>query len=172
MAGLSIFSEEYGRAVIADPSAIGLIAHELAHQWWGNMVTNRAFTEFWLNEGFATFMAAAYREQRFGREAYLSDIASMKSRYEQVRARGNDRPLVFPDWNRPTADDRTLVYQKGGYLLYELRELVGDAAFWAGIRRYTTIHFGKSVTTADFRAAMEQASGADLGSFFDRWVYR
>ena len=172
MAGLSIFSEEYGRAVIADPSAIGLIAHELAHQWWGNMVTNRAFTEFWLNEGFATFMAAAYREQRFGREAYLSDIASMKSRYEQVRARGNDRPLVFPDWNRPTADDRTLVYQKGGYALHELRELVGDAAFWAGIRRYTTTHFGKSVTTADFRAAMEQASGTDLGGFFDRWVYR
>ena len=171
MAGLSIFSEDYGRAVIADPSVIGLIAHELAHQWWGNMVTCQAWTEFWLNEGFATYMAAAYREQRFGREAYLADIASMKARYEQVRTRGNDRPLVFPNWDRPTADDRTLVYQKGGYVLHELRELIGDDAFWSGIRRYTVEHFGKSVTSADVRAAMEQASGKDLRAFFDRWVY-
>jgi len=171
MAGLSIVSEEYGRAVMADPAAIGLIAHELAHQWWGNMVTCHAWTEFWLNEGFATFMAAAYREHRFGREVYAKEVASMKARYEQVRERGNDRPLVFPAWDFPTADDRTLVYQKGGYVLHELREQVGDTAFWAGIRRYTTDHFGKSVTTADFQMAMEQASGKDLRAFFDRWVY-
>jgi aminopeptidase N len=102
---------------------------------------------------------------------YLEDVASMKSRYEQVRARGNDRALVFPSWDRLTADDRTLVYQKGGYVLHELRELVGDAAVWAGIRRYTSEHFGKSVTTGDFQAAMEQASGMNLRAFFDRWVY-
>jgi aminopeptidase N len=172
MAGLSIVSEAYGRAVIADTSAIGLLAHELAHQWWGNMVTCHAWTEFWLNEGFATYMAAAYREQRFGRDAYLKDVESMKTRYEQVRARGNDRPLVFPSWERPTADDRTIVYQKGAYALHELRELLGDAAFWAGIRRYTSDHFGQPVTTGDFRDAMEKASGRDLQAFFDRWVYQ
>jgi len=172
MAGLSILSEEYGRAVLADSSAVGLMAHELAHQWWGNMVTCQAWTEFWLNEGFATFMAAAYREHRFGREIYLQDVASMKTRYEQVRARGNDRPLVFPDWDRPSADDRTLVYQKGAYVLHELREMVGDAAFWAGIKRYTKAHFGASVTSADLRAAMEQESGMDLRAFFDQWVYK
>jgi aminopeptidase N len=171
MAGLSIFSEEYGRAVLTDPSALGLIAHELAHQWWGNMVTCHAWTEFWLNEGFATYMAAAYREHRFGRETYLKDVASMQARYEQVRSRGNDRGLVFPNWDRPTADDRTLVYQKGGYVLHELRELVGDGAFWTGVRLYTAEHFEKSATTKDFQAAMEQASGKDLRSFFDRWVY-
>jgi len=170
MAGLSIVSEEYGRAVIADPSAIGLLAHELAHQWWGNMVTCQAWTEFWLNEGFATYMAAAYREQRFGRDAYLKDVESMKTRYEQVRARGNDRPLVFTSWDHPTADDRTIVYQKGAYVLHQLRELLGYAAFWAGIRRYTSEHFGRSVTTGDFRDAMEKASGRDLRAFFDRWV--
>ena len=79
----------------------------------------------------------------------------MKARYEQVRARGNDRPLVFPNWDRPTADDRTVVYQKGAFVLHELRELLGDTTFWAGIRRYTTEHFGRSVTSEDFRAAME-----------------
>jgi aminopeptidase N len=117
-------------------------------------------------------MAAAYREERFGRDTYLNEVASMKARYEQVRARGNDRPLVFPNWDRPTADDRTIVYQKGAYALHQLRELLGDTTFWAGIRRYTTEHFGRSVTTQDFRAAMEQASGTDLGAFFDRWVYK
>jgi aminopeptidase N len=96
----------------------------------------------------------------------------MKARYEQVRARGNDRPLVFPNWDRPTADDRTLVYQKGGYVLHELRSLLGDVAFWAGIQRYTAQHFERSVTSDDFRVAMERASGRDLRAFFDQWVYK
>jgi aminopeptidase N len=116
-------------------------------------------------------MAAAYREDRFGRGVYLKDIEGMRGQYERVRDAGHDRALVFPDWNRPTADDRTLVYQKGGYVLHLLRELVGDAAFWAGISQYTTRHFGQSVTTEDFRRAMERASRRDLGPFFAEWVY-
>ena len=171
MAGLSVMSDEYGRAVLSDPSAIGLIAHELAHQWWGNMVTCQAFTHFWLNEGFATYMAAAYREHRFGREVYLRDVASMRAHVEQVRERGNDRSLVFPEWRRPSADDRTVVYQKGAYLLHELRERLGDQPFWAGVRLYTTRYFGRSVTTADFRAAMEESSRSDLSGFFERYIY-
>jgi aminopeptidase N len=121
MAGLSVLSDEYGRAILPDPSAVGLMAHELAHQWWANMVTCQAFTHFWLNEGIATYLAAAYREHRFGRDVYLRDVESMRTGYEQVRDRGRDRSLVFPDWQRPTADDRAIVYQKGAYLLHQLR---------------------------------------------------
>jgi aminopeptidase N len=172
MAGLSVVSEEYGRAVLKDQTAIGLLAHEFAHQWWGNMVTCHAWTEFWLNEGFATFMAAAYREHRFGRAAYLADIDAMRSRYQQVVARGNDRSLVFPSWDRPTADDRTLVYQKGALALHELRELVGDVNFWNGIRLYTRRYFGQSVTTDALRLAFEEASGRDLREFFARVARR
>jgi aminopeptidase N len=62
----------------------------------------------WLNEGFATFMAAAFMEQRFGRDEYLRTVEAWRSRYSAVREAGHDRSLVFPDWNRPTADDRTL----------------------------------------------------------------
>jgi aminopeptidase N len=124
-----------------------------------------------LNEGFVTFLAAAYREERFGREVYLKDIEGMRARYEQVRAAGHDRSLVFPDWDRPSADDRTLVYQKGGFVLHRLRELLGDETFWAGLRRYTRRHFGQSVTTADFQRAMEEESHRNLGPFFAEWVY-
>jgi aminopeptidase N len=170
MAGVSILSDAYGRSVLDDPTSVSLIAHELAHQWWGNMVTCREWTHFWLNEGFATFMAAAYREHRFGRDAYEADVATMRTRYEQVRDRGGDRPLVFPDWNRPSADDRTLVYQKGAYVLHRLRLALGDRLFWEGIRFYTGRHFGTAVTTADFQIAMEQATKRDLRRFFREWV--
>jgi len=169
--GFSLLSDAYGRAILDDPAAISLIAHELAHQWWGNLVTCRDWTHFWLNEGFATFMAAAYDEERFGREAYLKDIERAHVRYEAVRETGGDRPLVFPDWNHPTAGDRTLVYQKGAYVLHLLREHVGYDRFWAGIRRYTAAHAGGSVTTDDFKRSMEEASGVSLSAFFDTWVY-
>jgi aminopeptidase N len=170
MAGLSVVSEEYGRAVLSDSTAIGLLAHEFSHQWWGNMVTCHSWTEFWLNEGFATFMAAAYREHRFGRATYLADIDAMRGRYQQVVSRGNDRSLVFPAWERPTADDRTVVYQKGALVLHQLRERLGDDDFWKAIRLYTRRHFGQSVTTDSLRLAFEEASGLDLREFFARVV--
>src|SRR5262249_31150989 len=146
-AGFSMLSDAYGRAVLNDPPAISLIAHELAHQWWGNLVTCRDWTHFLLNEGFATFMAAAYDDRRFGSEAYRGDIEGIRVRYGEVRQTGGDRSLVFPDWNRPSASDRTIVYQKGAFVLHVLRELLGDEPFWAGIRRYTIAHAGRSVTT-------------------------
>jgi aminopeptidase N len=133
-------------------------------------VTCHSFTEFWLNEGFATFMAAAYREHRFGRATYLADIEVMRNRYEQVVSRGNDRSLVFPAWERPTADDRTVVYQKGALVLHQLREHVGEDNFWKAIRLYTRRHFGQSVTTESLRLAFEEASAVDLREFFARGV--
>lgn len=116
-------------------------------------------------------MAAAYDEHRFGRDAYLQDIERARRRYETVREAGHDRSLAFPDWRRPTADDRTLVYQKGAYVLHLLREQLGEDAFWAGIRHYTEEHRGGSVTTEDFRRSMEESSSLNLGPFFDTWVY-
>ena len=170
LAGLSHMSEAYGRTVLADATATSLIAHELAHQWWGNLVTCREWTHFWLNEGFATFMAAAYKEHARGRDAYLADVQGWRRRVEQIRAAGGEKPLVYADWNRPTADDRALVYQKGALVLHELRILLGEAAFWDAIRAYTREFAGQSVTTADFQRAVERSSGTRLDAFFDEWV--
>lgn len=171
MSSFTALDEEYGHQVLANERALWLAAHELAHQWWGNMVTCVDWNHFWLNEGFATFMAAAYLEHRFGREEYMRQIESYRASYEKVRDAGHDKSLVFPDWLHPTREDRTLVYRKGALVLHLLREELGEKDFWAGIRLYTRKYFGKSVTTQDFQAAMEEASGKSLKAFFDKWVY-
>jgi len=171
-AGLfTLLSASYGRTLLDDPSDIWLEAHEFAHQWWGNGVTCRDWTHFWLNEGIATFMADAYKERRFGRAAYLKEIEASRARYERVREAGHDKALVFADWAHPTAADRVIVYHKGAYVLHLLRSRLGEERFWAGLRAFTQTFMGQSVTTPDFQKAMERASGADLSDFFRRWVY-
>ena len=77
---------------------------------------------------------------------------------------------MFPEWNKPTSDDRAVVYQKGAYVLHVLREELGEQAFWRGVRIYTKEFDGRAVTTQDFRKAMERGSGRDLSKFFAYWV--
>jgi aminopeptidase N len=171
LAGFSLLGESYGEGVLADERNIWLGAHEFAHQWWGNGVTNQSWSHFWLNEGIATFMAAAFLEHRFGRAEYLRHIDAARAKYEVLREAGHDKPLIFADWTSPSREDRSIVYDKGAYVVHLLREELGEDAFWAGIRLYTTRHWEQSVTTPDFERAMAEASGRDLTEFFARWVY-
>jgi aminopeptidase N len=167
----SLMSSDYGRGVLSEPKEIGLMAHEFAHQWWGNRVTCRDWSEFWLNEAFATFMAAAYLESRFGNEAYLEAIALSRDRYAAVKAKGKDHALEFSEWSHPSASDRTIVYHKGTYVLYQLRLELGDQVFWKAIHDYTRAYLDKTVSTRDFQAAVEKSSHRDLKDFFRKWVY-
>ncbi|HEU4765934.1 MAG TPA: M1 family metallopeptidase [Pyrinomonadaceae bacterium] len=171
MDAFTALKEAYGKQVLADERDQWLAAHEFAHQWWGNMVTCRDWNHFWLNEGIATFIAAAYLEHRFGREVYMREIDSYRANYEKVKAAGKDKSLVFPDWLRPTREDRTLVYDKGAYVMHLLRAEMGERAFWKGLRLFTRRHFGKSVVTSDFTSAMEEAVGKSLDKFFAEWIY-
>ena len=159
MADFAVLRNNYGKQILERPQDVNLGAHELAHQWWGNQVTCKNWRHFWLNEGLAVFMSSAFKEARYGREAYLADIDIYYNAYQGVVKKGLDKPLVFPNWNNPTADDRTLVYYKGAYFFHVLRERLGDEAFWAGIRLYTTIYFGESVVSSDLQEALEQTSG-------------
>lgn len=171
MAGLSLMSEAYGKQVLADASQTGLIAHEAAHQWWGNRVTCAGWEHFWLNEGFANFMTAAWLQHSQGEAAYQEMVQGWEQRLRALREKGADRPLQYPDWNQPSADDRAVVYKKGAYVLHRLRLELGEEVFWRGLRQYTQANDGKSVVTADFQKAMEAAAGRSLQAFFDSWVY-
>jgi aminopeptidase N len=171
MSSFTALKESYGKELLENEQELWLAAHEFAHQWWGNMVTCRDWNHFWLNEGIATFMAAAYLEHRFGRAAYVREIETYRANYEKVRSAGKDKSLVFPNWISPTREDRTLVYDKGAYVLHLLREEMGERAFWNGLRLFTRRHFGKSVVTSDFAAAMEEANGKSLKEFFAKWIY-
>jgi aminopeptidase N len=171
MSSFTALKEAYGKQLLDNEQDLWLAAHEFAHQWWGNMVTCKSWSHFWLNEGIATFMAAAYLEHRFGRAVYLREIETYRANYEKVRAAGKDKSLEFPDWLNPTREDRTLVYDKGAYVMHLLREEMGERAFWKGLRIFTQRHFGGSVVTNDFIAAMEEAQGKSLKSFFAKWVY-
>jgi aminopeptidase N len=171
MSGFTVIRDSYGEEVLADEKALWLLAHELAHQWWGNQVTCRDWNHFWLNEGMATFMTAAYKEHQFGQKEYLKDVEAFKASYLKVKQAGKDRSLVFPDWDSPSAEDRTLVYLKGAYVLHLLRKELSEKEFWQGIQLYTRTYWGKSVTTADFQAIMEKVSRRNLSAFFEQWVY-
>lgn len=171
MSSFTALKESYGKELLENEQDLWLGAHEFAHQWWGNMVTCRDWNHFWLNEGIATFMAAAYLEHRFGREAYMREIETYKANYEKVRAAGKDKSLVFPDWKSPTREDRTLVYDKGAYVMHLLREEMGERAFWNGLRLFTRKYFGKSVVTSDFITTMEEANRKSLNDFSAKWIY-
>jgi aminopeptidase N len=171
MSGFAVMGVSYGQRVLADETQVWLGTHEVSHQWWGNAVTNRDWNEFWLNEGIASFMNAAYFEQRFGGEQYAKHIDGARAKFEALVAEGKDKPLVFPDWKNPSAADRSIAYDKGAYVMHLLREQLGDDAFWRGLRMYTRKHWGKSVTSRDVQEAMQQASGKDLTAFFRQWVY-
>jgi aminopeptidase N len=171
MSRFTVIRESYAKEVLADETEDWLIAHELSHQWWGNSVTCADWSDFWLNEGMATFMTAAYKEKRWGRDEYDREIEIARRAYLKNRASGKDRPLAY---EKPMPESQAggyIVYDKGALILNLLRVFLGEKAFWNGIRSYTQAHFGGSVTSRDLQLAMEKASGKPLGAFFYKWVY-
>ena len=154
-------------------SGRGLVAHELAHQWFGDLTTTADWAEAWLNEGMATYMESVQNEKSRGWDAgQLSWI------YQQEEAMQADvaqpRPLVWGEYRG--TDPITLffsghVYPKGAQLAHQLRRLLGDSLFWAGLRRFLTDNAYKPVTTADYAVAFEKTCNCDLDWFFDQWAY-
>jgi aminopeptidase N len=178
-AGLSLLGAESLDDVRKDPSEDWIFSHELAHQWFGWLVPCADFADFWLNEGFATFLVAAVTEERCGRPAYDRELALWRARSAKVHAEGRDAPVslsapVVPPRPPPSEaqlQPRGVTYSRGALVLDRLRAELGDAVFWDGVRRYVHDRAGKGARTDDLRAAMEAASGRDLRAFFARWVY-
>jgi aminopeptidase N len=171
MANLSVMNDRYGQSVLDDPREDYLIAHELAHQWWGNLVTCRTWSDFWLNEGMATFMVAAFKERFWGRDEYERELGIARIRYQNALAKGEARPLVYTRWKSSDEMGGPVTYSRGALVLHLLRRELGDGPFWSGLREFTRAGAGSTVDSDALRVAMEKASGRDLRDFFKQWVY-
>ncbi|HEV8547846.1 MAG TPA: M1 family aminopeptidase [Polyangiaceae bacterium] len=155
-----------------DVSSHDLVAHELAHQWFGDFVTCRDWSHGWLNEGFATFFEHIEREARLGRDEYDYGIVGDLELYLGEANGRYQRPIVCRDYQEPIDLFDRHLYQKGGLVLHMLRRKLGDDAFWDGVRLYLQRHAHGIVETNDLMRALEEASSKSLERFFDSWVYR
>ena len=149
---------------------VELVAHETAHQWFGDAVTPATWSDLWLSEGFATYYAGLFVERYEGEaafRAYMSRKGDEYFRYAKTRR--------APIHDRDTENLNELLnannYQKGAWVLHMLRRQLGDAAFFRGVRSYYRAHLHANATTEDLRRAFERASGRNLRDFFARWVY-
>ncbi|MBI2936043.1 MAG: HEAT repeat domain-containing protein, partial [Chloroflexi bacterium] len=155
-----------------DFSSDPLVSHELAHQWFGDLLTYRDWSHGWLGEGFATFFEAVWREHHLGVDEYKYDIYTIARAYFQEDSERYRRPIVSNIYYTPTDIFDRHLYEKGALALHMLRHILGEEQFWKTIRHYARKHQNSNVITADFQRAIEEATGKNLDWFFDQWVYK
>jgi aminopeptidase N len=149
---------------------VNVVAHEIAHQWFGDSVTESTWSDLWLSEGFATYFAGLFIQRYEGEAAfqtYMKQAAEASLAYE--------KKTLTPIFDRETEDLFKLLspnnYQKGAWVLHMLRSQLGDDAFFRGLRNYYANHKNGIASSEDLRVALEKASGKNLRTFFGRWIY-
>lgn len=161
----------YFEESVGDKGIEELMAHEIAHQWFGDAASETDFSHLWLSEGFATYMTNVYLEHKYGvdtlRERLKADRETVfdfekKRKTPVVDSSVHDNYMVLLNANS---------YQKGGWVLHMLRRKLGDEAYWKGIRAYYKKYDGKNANTENLRAELEAASGQNLQQFFKQWIY-
>ena len=146
-----------------------LISHELAHQWFGDLVTCKDWGDVWLNEGFATFFEMVWSEEHYSKEqADYERWQKMKEWLDQSHLYA--KPIVRHDFEDSSEFDGN-AYNKGGLVLYMLRHQIGEEAFYRGLKRYLEVNRGKNVVTGDLIKSIEEANHIDVQHFFDQWIY-
>lgn len=156
-----------------DQTSDGLQAHELAHQWFGDYVTCRSWADVWLNESFATYFQALWDEHHLGRDDFLYlDVKGNQDQYYDSWRRGNRRPIVTENYATPDSVFDAYAYPRGGAVLHMLRTYLGEDNWWRSINHYLTKYANQPVETAQFRIAIEEATGQSMDWFFDEWLYR
>ena len=151
----------------------GIIAHELAHEWFGNLVTAQWWDDIWLNEGFATFMGSIAWRAEFGVvRSQLSDYAGIRRWYMEVERGAFAHPVVHDAWTSTEELFDAISYTKGRKVLEMMALMLGEDVLLEGIRLYLTTHAGSNAVTGQFFAAIETASGRDLSAFSAAWTRR
>ncbi len=154
-----------------DHDVEALVSHELAHQWWGDLVTCREWSEAWLNEGFATYFEYIWREHEKGRDEADVELLADAEGYLNEAGR-YQRPVVCRQYEEPIHIFDSHLYEKGGRVLHMLRNELGDDLFWRALKFYAERHARGSVETRDLARAIEEVSGRNVDEFFDRWIAR
>ena len=166
----------YGEGSVDDPKGTrwrNVIVHEIAHQWFGNAVTENDWDHVWLSEGFATYFTHLFIEHRYGREEFIAGLRADRDAVFEFDGKSPNYRIVhnnLADMEQVVSGPGT--YRKGAWVLHMLRGVVGNDTFWRGIRDYYERFSGKTAATDDFKDAMERASGQELKWFFDQWLMR
>jgi aminopeptidase N len=153
-----------------DYSAETLIAHELMHQWFGDLLTCRDWPHGWLNEGFATYGEVLWKARGDGEDEADEHRRAQLEGYLAEAREHYARPIVARKFHQPVELFDRHLYEKGGLVLHELRTRLGDAAFFKAVRHYVEKNLGRSVETVDWARAIEEATGRNLDRFFDQYV--
>ena len=152
-----------------DATSHGLVAHEAAHQWFGDLVTCEDWSEVWLNESFATYSALLFTEYDEGADAFRIDMRNAQESYIAADL-DKRRPIIYSIYKDPIDLFGGHVYPGGAARLHLLRSILGDDAFVGGVHEYISANAGRPVTTANLQHAFEQVSGENLDWFFDQWL--
>jgi aminopeptidase N len=155
-----------------DFTSDGLVAHELAHQWFGDLLTCRDWSHGWLNEGFATYFDKLFMEEDKGHDEFLYEMMQVAARYRDEDAERYRRPIVEKLYETPSELFDRHLYEKGACVLHMLRFVLGERLFWKSLAHYTQEHQRQNVETDDLRRAIEEATGRNLEDFFSEWLYK
>ncbi len=161
----------YGERVVTDRPATAIVAHEVAHQWFGDAVTESDWDDAWLSEGFATYFTLLFTEHYDGRDAFVAGLVRARTTALAAEMKYNE-PVVHKNISNLRGVIPPLVYQKGAWFLHMLRGQIGTDTFWKGIRAYYARYRNSNASTDDLRHVMEEVSGQKLGWFFDQWLNR
>jgi aminopeptidase N len=155
---------------VTAPGVESLMAHEIAHQWFGDAATEAQWQHLWLSEGFATYMTHCYLENKYG-----SDTLKKGMEKDRAKVLAFEKKRLTPVVDTTVKEDYMQLlnpnsYEKGGWVLHMLRRKMGDSLFWKGIATYYATYRNKNANSEDFERIMEKVSGLDLQSFFSQWL--
>jgi aminopeptidase N len=165
----------YGEDLVTgkrDERTRNVVIHEIAHQWFGNAITETTWDDAWLSEGFATFFTLLFIENEYGKEEYTKGIIKARKSVYDMSVKMPDFSIVSNRTAEKEDVTSGITYQKGAWVIHMLRNLMGEKNFKKGIQNYYAKYFNANTTTSEFRAEMEKVSGKDLKLFFKQWLYQ
>ena len=149
-----------------------VVIHEIAHQWFGNAVTEHDWDDIWLSEGFATYFTLLFIEHEYGRDAFIEGLKSSQKRVDSFHKKNPNYTIIHDNLKNMKDVTSSQTYQKGSWVLHMLRGVLGTKIFWKGIKNYYLKYKDSNASTADFKKVMEEVSGKNLTTFFNQWLYQ